>query len=241
MFKKTPQKGLKVMCGRYGRTTPAAVFAKLIDATSPDDATDTPAYNLPPGQMRLCALRTPRDQTLKMGSAWWGLIPSGARDHKFAPTNARSESAAETQPFVNAFRKRHCLVAADFYYEWAKVEGQSAKQPWVIRPADREPFFMAGLWTQAKGLPDGHELAGRVTFTILTGQPVEAISHIHSRQPLVLSNEAARAWVDAPADTSVDDLHEILSGGLVTDYECWPVSTAVNKPSNDDASLLEKV
>jgi len=228
------------MCGRYGRITSAAQFAKLLGASAPEDATDSPGYNLPPGGTRLCALRHPKSGELKMGSAWWGLIPSGARDHTFAPINARSETAAEKQPFANAFRKRHCLVAADFYYEWAKVEGQSAKQPWVIRPAGGEPFFMAGLWTQAKGLSGDDELAGKVTFAILTGQPAKEIAHIHSRQPLVLSNDAARAWVDASVDAPVDELHQILADGTVTDYECWPVSSLVNKPSNDDASLLER-
>ncbi|WP_353251186.1 SOS response-associated peptidase [Salinisphaera sp. T31B1] len=228
------------MCGRYGRTTSAAHFAKLIEAATPDDVTDGPGYNLPPGGMRACALRTPRDNSLKMGSAWWGLIPSGAKDEKFAPINARSETAASKQPFSNAFQKRRLLCAADYWIEWQKRE-EGGKQPWLIRPADGEPFFFAGMWTQAKGLPSDHKLAGAVTFTILTGKPHDDIAHIHNRQPLALTNDAARAWVDAPADASVEHLHGILEDGVVRSYESWPISTLVNKPSNDEATIIERV
>ncbi|MES1933215.1 hypothetical protein T35B1_11427 [Salinisphaera shabanensis T35B1] len=225
------------MCGRYGRTTSAAHFAKLIEASSPNDVTDAPGFNLPPGSMRACALRTPRDNTLKMGSAWWGLIPSGAKDDKFSPINARSETAAEKQPFANAFRKRRLLCAADYWIEWQK--GDDGKQPWLIRPADGQPFFFAGMWTQAKGLPSDHKLANAVTFTILTGKPHDDIAHIHNRQPLALTSEAARAWVDAPAESSVEHLQGILEDGVFSTYESWPISTLVNKPDNEAPSVIE--
>jgi putative SOS response-associated peptidase YedK len=47
--------------------------------------------------------------------------------------------------FRDAFRKRHCLIAADGIYEWKKT-GAKTKQPYYIRLKDEQPFGIAGLW-----------------------------------------------------------------------------------------------
>lgn len=46
--------------------------------------------------------------------------------------------------FRKALSHRRCLVAADGFYEWKKVNGR--KQPYFIHLKGGEPFGMAGIW-----------------------------------------------------------------------------------------------
>ena len=60
--------------------------------------------------------------------------------------NARAETIAEKNAYKHAFKKRRCIIPADGFYEWKKVPGQKAKQPYFIQRADGEPLAFAGLW-----------------------------------------------------------------------------------------------
>src|SRR3954454_9113264 len=75
-----------------------------------------------------------------------GLIPAWADDPAIGDrlANARSETAATKPSFRRAFRSRRCLVVADGFYEWQKVDGR--KQPYFIGLKSDRPFGLAGLW-----------------------------------------------------------------------------------------------
>jgi hypothetical protein len=62
-----------------------------------------------------------------------GLIPYWAKDIKigFSTINARAEEV-DSKP---AFRRRHCLVPLDSFYEWKKTV--TGKQPYAIASKDR--------------------------------------------------------------------------------------------------------
>ena len=57
----------------------------------------------------------------------WGLVPLSARDAKigYSTINARSEEVASKPAFREAFRKRRCLVPADAFYEWARIDAKT--------------------------------------------------------------------------------------------------------------------
>jgi putative SOS response-associated peptidase YedK len=63
----------------------------------------------------------------------WGLIPFWADDPKigYRLINARAETAATKPSFRSAFKSRRCLVVADGYYEWQKLDAKK-KQPFYI-------------------------------------------------------------------------------------------------------------
>jgi putative SOS response-associated peptidase YedK len=46
--------------------------------------------------------------------------------------------------FPKAFRQRRCLIVADGFNEWKKLNGR--KQPYFIRHQNDQPFAFAGLW-----------------------------------------------------------------------------------------------
>jgi putative SOS response-associated peptidase YedK len=45
---------------------------------------------------------------------------------------------------VAAAQPQRCLIVADGFYEWKKLNGK--KQPYYIRLQDGRPFAFAGLW-----------------------------------------------------------------------------------------------
>ena len=78
--------------------------------------------------------------------------------------NARAEGIGAKPAFRAAFKPCRCLVPADGFYEWQKVEG--GKQPMLIRLRSGAPFAFAGLWETWRG-PDGPV----ATCAIVTTEP----------------------------------------------------------------------
>ena len=85
----------------------------------------------------------------QLSSAFWGQIPSWAKDKSFASGtfNARSETVSEKPSFRNAYKHRRCLIPATGYYEWAKLQEYGkivGKQPYWIGLEDLSLFAFAG-------------------------------------------------------------------------------------------------
>src|SRR6516162_5320161 len=103
--------------------------------------------------------------------------------------NAWAETVAEKPAYRHAFKAKRCLIVADGFYEWAKVD--SLKQPYYIRLNDDRPFAFAGLWEQWKRGEDGFE-----SCALITTGPNELMQPIHERMPVILRREDYNIWLD---------------------------------------------
>jgi putative SOS response-associated peptidase YedK len=129
--------------------------------------------------------------------------------------------------FRDAFRKRHCLIAADGIYEWKKT-GAKTKQPYYIRLKDEQPFGIAGLW----------ERWGEIeSCTILTTSSNELCATVHDRMPVILSPVDHDRWLD-PAPTDPADLQPLLDAYPADEMLATPVSTLVNNVHNSDKRCI---
>jgi len=83
----------------------------------------TASYNIAPTQEILAIVRQEGQNHLK--HFHWGLVPFWAKDRKIGNRliNARAETVAEKPSFRSAFAKRRCLIVADGFYEWKKLNG----------------------------------------------------------------------------------------------------------------------
>ena len=221
------------MCGRYTLTAPGDVLAELFGL---DEWPEVEArYNVAPTQ-EVAAVRVDevgggrRFVRLK-----WGLVPPWADDPAIGNRmiNARSESVAEKPAFRSSFKRKRCLVLADGFYEWRKVEG-GKKQPWYFRLQSGEPFAFAGLWASwNKGGGPPVE-----SCTILTTDANPLVSTVHPRMPVILDPEEYDLWLDP----SVEDRERLEAALDPLDVEkmiAYPVSTRVNSPANDEPSVIE--
>ena len=220
------------MCGRFTLTDPDQALAVQFNLPLIPDL--APRYNIAPTQP-VAAVRVGSEGGGREGALLrWGLIPFWARDPSIGARliNARSETVAEKPAFRAAFRRRRCLVVADGFYEWQKVDG--GKQPFFIRLRQGRPFAFAGLWE----LWQGEEGPAIESCTLLTTQPNDLIRPLHDRMPVILSPHDYDLWLD-PKVQQPDRLEPLLRAYPSTEMEAWAVSRRVNSPAHDDPRCIE--
>jgi putative SOS response-associated peptidase YedK len=116
------------MCGRYVLAESPARLAKRFEVqNAPNLPFDGQRFNIAPTQ-QVPIIRLGKDNR-EMVLAKWGLIPSWAKDSKigYKLINARGETVATKPSFRSAFKSRRCLIPANGFYEWKKLDG--SKQP----------------------------------------------------------------------------------------------------------------
>lgn len=228
------------MCGRYTIFMLGTDFEERFGATPREPL--EPRYNAAPRQ-DLPVIRN--DSPAEITHLRWGLIPQWADDESTNFINARAETLREKRSFAEPFEKRRCLVLADGFYEWAETE--SGKQPYRVTLVEQEPFCIAGLWerftphnTQSDlgyfggGSGNGNGDSDPIeTFTIVTTEPNDVVGELHHRMPVVLPLEAERRWLEADSEDAAD-----LLVPYEGDMRAYPVSRAVNDPSNDSPEVI---
>jgi putative SOS response-associated peptidase YedK len=165
----------------------------------------------------------------------WGLIPYWCKDPSGGrkPINAKAETLRTLPSFREAYRKRRCIVPVDGFFEWKAIRGQKAKQPFAIAMKDGSPFGIAGLWENWKDPKTGEWIR---TFVIITTDANTLVADIHDRMPVILAPSDYARWLgDEP------DPHDLIRPFPSEAMRMWPISTRVNKPENDDASILDPV
>jgi putative SOS response-associated peptidase YedK len=218
------------MCGRYTLKTPVERLADefCFDASSVELP---PNYNVAPTQGVAAVLSEGGERRLEV--LRWGLIPPWADDPGIGSRmiNARSETAPEKPSFRRAFRERRCLIPADGFYEWKRVNG--SKQPYYIHMKEGRPFAFAGLWESWKD-NGGTEIR---SCTILTTGPNALAREIHDRMPVILPAGSYAAWLDPEAEK--EELVALLAPYPEDEMEAYPVSRFVNSPQNNDPRCVE--
>ena len=163
----------------------------------------------------------------------WGLVPFWAKDAKvgYSTINARAEEVATKPLYREAFKNRRCLIPADAFYEWQRIDAKT-KRPFAFGLASGEPYAFAGLWERWKPR-EGEPLE---TFTILTTDPNELAERVHNRMPVILDSRDYERWMDPgdPARPPVDLLRPYPPEKM----RAWRVHDRVGNVRNNDPELL---
>lgn len=225
------------MCGRFVSATPADQVAAYFGARSPEALLE-PNHNVAPTNDIYAVLA---DGGVRHLDAFhWGLVPSWAKDATIGSRmiNARAETVADKSTYKPAFRRRRCIIPVDGFYEWARVPGAKARQPFFIHRPDGEPYAFAGLWETWRGADK--DQAPLRSCTIITTTPNEEMAKIHHRMPVVLPPSAWDEWLDRENE-DIDTLGRLLVPCPAHLITLRPVSTAVNNVRNRGDSLLEAI
>ena len=224
------------MCGRFARKSTQEVLADWFGVEPEDMPWFAPSFNIAPQSVQPVVRLKREAGNREFALLRWGLVPFWAREAKIGYTtiNARAEEAASKPAFREALKKRRCLVPADSFFEWQRLDAKS-KRPFAIGLKSGEPFAFAGLWESWRP-KDGESLE---TFTILTTDPNEVMEPIHNRMPVLLEPKDYDRWLEAgdPARPPVDMLRPYPAERM----RAWPVSDRVGNVRNNDAGLLEPV
>lgn len=220
------------MCGRYALTLPPDAVR---DAFRYDERPNFPArYNIAPTQPVPVVRQDKSSRRFELMR--WGFLPHFVKDPKSYPLviNIRSETAREKPSFRAAFVRRRALMPVDGFYEWAKSgDAKAPNRPFLLRRPDRGIFAFAALY-ETYVEPDGGEID---TVALLNTHANGVVAAIHPRCPVILEPADVDEWLD-PATTPAraeallrppaDDLLEMIE-----------IGRAINKVSNDDASVQE--
>jgi putative SOS response-associated peptidase YedK len=221
------------MSGRVVQASDPLRLAIVDGLNVPDGREKPPSYYVAPSHL-LYVIRENHETGERMLSLLrWGLTPHGCTDPDGGrkPINARAESVAQLPTFRAAYVKRRCIVPVDCFFEWRAVKGMRAKQPFAVAMKDRTPFGLGGLWENWRSPQSGEWIR---TVAIITVPSNELIAQIHDRMPLILPKSAYERWLSEEPDP-----HDLLVPYPAEFMAMWPVSTRVNKPENNDASLLD--
>jgi putative SOS response-associated peptidase YedK len=148
--------------------------------------------------------------------------------------NAKAETITTTPAFREAIKYRRCLVQADAFYEWQKLD-KKTKQPFAIAMKDGEPYALAGLWEKWKDRKTGADL---LTFTVITTDPNEVVQPMHDRMPVIIAERDYERWLQ-PGDPDRPPI-DLLRPYGADKMTAWKVNKAVGSVKNDTPELLEE-
>ncbi len=223
------------MCGRFTLKTPASSWVEQLFAGIRflDLPENPPRYNIAPTQPILAIVQTENGH--KADWFRWGLVPGWADDPAIGNKmiNARSETLSEKPSFRRAFEHRRCLIVADGYFEWRKLDAKTKKPYWIHRPDD-QPFLMAGLWEINRKIDTNQPL---ISATIITTSANQRMALVHDRMPVILERDESAFWAD-PSHRNVAELQKLLKPAEESYLQLRPVSSLVNNPRNDSPECI---
>jgi putative SOS response-associated peptidase YedK len=217
------------MCGRFSQTKSKQEIKKRFNVKKVPDGIDN-LFNIAPEQNIPAILNESPDE---VSLARWGLIPSWAKEEKtqYSMINARAETLLEKPAYKRLVQRKRCLIIADSFYEWKKVNGK--KFPYRIMLRDDDLFAFAGLW-------DLWEKEGKsiISCSIITTSPNKLCEKIHDRMPVILSPKFEKDWLsDIPIEKILGMLKSFESDAM----KCYEISTKVNNPSNNSVEVISSI
>lgn len=225
------------MCGRYVSVSSPTILAERFRVEEVRVAVTEPSYNVTP-RAEVPVVAVSRDKRV-LDVVRWGLVPSWAKSLSIGDRqiNARAERIHTANAYKRAFVRRRCIVPADGFYEWQKLDDKK-KIPWFFRRRDGEPLAFAGLWEIWHDRAQGDDAPRMRSCVIITTKANALVEPVHERMPVVLPESAWAEWLDRD-NHDVEKLQRLLVPAPVDELEAWPVSTRVNKPENNDPDLVE--
>jgi putative SOS response-associated peptidase YedK len=218
------------MCGRFTLYIDSKKLNSVFHLA--DNVFDyVPRYNIAPGQELPVITQGAGGRELSYMK--WGLVPHWAKDPRigYKLINARAETVDCKPAFRASFRHNRCLVPADGFYEWMKING---KQPVYVSLPGCPVFAFAGLWS-CWNKPEGGVLH---SCSIITTDASECLRDIHDRMPVIFDREQQyQAWLEQSDAAVLKSLLHPYPGELVIHR----VSTSVNYSSAEDPRLIEKI
>jgi putative SOS response-associated peptidase YedK len=218
------------MCGRW-----ATPFTKDNIETrykvSLGNVNFEPSYNIAPGSKVVTIVKNNELTAMEMH---WGLVPPWAKEKSRLLINTRAETINQKPTFRAAFKDSRCLIPSGGFFEWKKENGQ--KIPYYIHSINEPIISFAGIYSESLDNTGKKQLS----FSIITKAANKPVSLIHNRMPVILGKDKEDAWLNQTS--SANTLLDLLGlYSAYTDLQMYPVSSAVNKVSNNYKELLEPV
>jgi len=206
------------MCGRYVVTNPVSKTKRLVKTAIKVE--DKENYNAHPYQDLPVIKKYTNGNALE--NLKWGLVPSWSKKKEFKPLiNARLETIDEKVSFKKLIQLTRCVAVANGFYEWKREERN--KIPYYFLREDKKIIYIAGIYENDQ-------------FCLVTEEANKNVLEIHRRQPVILNEKDVNRYLNIELNGS-SFLKECKKPVL----EFYEVSKEVNKPTNNNISLIQRV
>lgn len=206
------------MCGRYVVTNPVSKTKSLVKTAIKVE--DKENYNAHPYQDLPVIKKYTNGNALE--NLKWGLVPSWSKKKEFKPLiNARLETIDEKVSFKKLIQLTRCVVVADGFYEWKREERN--KIPYYFLREDKKIIYIAGIYENDQ-------------FCLVTEEASKNVLEIHRRQPVILNEKDVNRYLNIELNGS-----SFLKECKKPNLEFYEISKEVNKPTNNNISLIQKV
>lgn len=206
------------MCGRYVVTNPVSKTKRLVKTAIKVE--DKENYNAHPYQDLPVIKKYTNGNALE--NLKWGLVPSWSKKKEFKPLiNARLETIDEKVSFKKLIQLTRCVAVADGFYEWKREEKN--KIPYYFLREDKKIIYIAGIYENDQ-------------FCLVTEEASKNILEIHRRQPVILNEKDVNRYLNIELNGS-----SFLKECKKPNLEFYEISKEVNKPTNNNISLIQKV
>ncbi len=196
-----------------------------------------PSYNVAP-QTFQPIIRLNRDTgEREVVMMRWGLVPFWSKNPKagYSTINAKAETITTAPAFREAIKNRRCLVPADAFYEWQKIDAKT-KQPFAIGMKDGSTYAFAGLWERWRDPATKRSLE---TFAVITTDANEMLQPMHDRMPVILEAKDYDRWIQSgdPAHPPID----LLRPFPPEEMTAWKVDRRVGNVRHDDEGCVASI
>lgn len=206
------------MCGRYVVKNPVTKTSSLVKSAI--QVEDNENYNAHPNQKLPVIKKYKNGNTLE--NLKWGLVPNWVKNKDFKSLiNARIETIDEKISFKKLIKNKRCVAVADGFYEWRREE--KVKTPHYFVRKDNNTIYFAGIYENDQ-------------FCLITEEAQNNIKEIHHRQPVILIQNDINRYLNLELQGSA-----FLKERKIPDLTFYQVSKDVNKPTNNTASLIQKI
>ncbi len=225
------------MCGRYLRSVDKQRIAEAFHLRElPESFVLAPDYNVAPSTFQP-VIRLRRDTgEREIVMMRWGMVPyfakSAAEFKGFSTINAKGESLTEKALWRGPFQKRRCLVPADGFYEWLRIDPKQ-KQPFAYTLRNGKLFAFAGLWDAWKDPETGEWLQ---SFAIITTGANELTGAVHDRMPVMLVPRDYDRWLQR-GEAHLPPV-DLLRPYPAEDMAASPCNKAVGNVRNNGPEML---
>jgi putative SOS response-associated peptidase YedK len=222
------------MCGRYVSPDEASIEREFNLVRT--EWQFPPSYNVAPTQT-VPVVSAARDGQRTGARLHWGLIPFWTKgvQPKYSTINATVEKLLDAATWRGPWKRgQRCIMPALGFYAWQVQADGKSKQPFYLTLNDQSIFGVAGLWDSSTGA-DGVAVESCTIVTMPANRLMTEIHNVKHRMPAILAVEDREAWLTAtPAEAFT-----LIKQYPDTHMVATPVSTRVNAPKNNDATLID--
>ena len=207
------------MCGRYSVQKKTLLVANGLVKKNINVDLEQDNFNCAPGGKYPCIKSATNGKYLEM--TVFGILPSWAKPDFRRLHNARLEGIETKVSFKKLIVNSRAIICLTGFYEWQKVNEK--KVPYYFTRSDDQDLFACGIHDNGQ-------------FTIITRPATSENAVVHHRQPVIISKSQINNYFNLN-----NNAVEFLNSVKAPELKFHKVSTDVNNPSKNDATLINSV